>query len=161
MSKKYNMSKKRIPSTRVIATERKIKLNGWTCEIGTMNKANPTSSFVKIGGYCNPQDNDINEVMHRFQFKIERHINKITKELIGKHLPKEFNPIKVVEWTDTLVNRQKNKWTYFAIEVTNYHFGISWKDESFKDDLKLILYSIIDYLEDYDEGVYFNNKKRG
>jgi hypothetical protein len=158
LKKKYDMPIKREKSTRVIATERKIKLNGWNCEIGTMNKNNPTSSFIKISGYCNPGSLNINESMTRFQFAIGRQINKMAKQLLGNLLPKNFIPIKNVEWTDRNIFRQYNKWTYFCIEVTFYHSNIEWT-ESFKDDLKLISYAIIDYLEEYEDGIHFNKKR--
>lgn len=147
------------PPARVIATQKYVKLNGWTCEIGTMDKANPIASFIKVSGYCNPGANNINDIMTSFQYKVERHITNVTIELLGKHLPKNFIPIKIIEWSDTLPHKQFNKWSYFAIEVTNYHYGLRWSDSSFQDDLKLILYSIIDYLEEYEDGIHFNKKR--
>ncbi len=129
-------------------------VNHYKTIIGTLNVKDPSSCFIKLSGYCKPQPElDLNESMKMFERRLRRWVDDAAEQLLNGKLKSGIPIIKNVDYSDTHstsnASRINSIYTYFSVELTfffNDDFNI--KDEDNKDKMTLMLYSLIDYIEE-------------
>jgi hypothetical protein len=136
------------------------KCNGWKVEIGTIDANKGSSRFINICGYVNPYDENLNVLMGSFRNTLFKYINDCLGQVMSKYLNPSMPSIKVVDWTQSNVSHQCNKFTFWDLELTLFFKEkIDWNNQEVQDDILLVCYSIVDYLEDYDKLYFRNNRK--
>lgn len=136
------------------------KCNGWKTEIGTVDSNKGISRFINISGYVNPSDGDLNVLMASFRNSLFKYIHDCLGQVMSKYLNPNMPSIKVVEWTQSNVSHQCNKWTFWDLELTLFfNKKIDWTDDEVMDDILLVCYSIVDFIEDYDKLRFRNTRK--
>lgn len=126
-----------------VGSTTKLKLNNYRVELGQVVKGG-TSVYMSIGGYV--FDNAQISLYKQFS-----HLNERLSHLVSKSSSELFKTLNkrmpFLLTHDNTVNDTKNRWSYFNLEVTLYFTqGVTIDD--IKDDLMLIGYCILDYLED-------------
>jgi hypothetical protein len=126
-----------------VATQNKLKLNGFKVEIGQMVKGGK-SLYISIGG----------DVFDSGQISLSKNFSKLNERLshmIAKSASELFKTLNktmpFILTHDISENKTKNRWSYFNIELTLF-FTEGIKYDDYKDDFLLMGYVILDYLED-------------
>ncbi len=136
------------------------KCQGWKTQIGTVNANKGSSRFINISGYVNPSDGDINVLMASFRHSLYRYINDCLGQIMSKYLNQSMPTIKVVEWTSSNRSHQCNKFTFWDLELTLFFKDkVDWSNKEVEDDIMLVCYSIVDFIEDYDKLAFRPNRK--
>jgi len=160
VNKDMDMETQEIKKAQHIGRELNTKCNGWKTQIGTVDSNKGISRFINISGYVNPSDGDLNVLMASFRNSLFKYIHDCLGQVMTKYLNPNMPSIKVVEWTRTNVSHQCNKWTFWDLELTLFfNQKIDWTDKEVMDDILLVCYSIVDFIEDYDKLSFKKSRK--
>jgi hypothetical protein len=140
--------------TKVLGSTLTTRINNYKVEYGVLDRDNARSCFINIGGYINPLDNNINEVMKKFRHYLTLSTRNYRDAF--ENLDRSMPPVTVVEWSEENTQGLKNKNSYFNIEFCIY-FSEIVKLKKIEDDIFLFCYCVTDFLDQYQE-VIFSSK---
>jgi hypothetical protein len=126
-----------------VGTSNKLKLNDFKVEIGQVVKGG-NSVYISIGGdVFDSGQISLSKNFSRLNERLSHIVSKSASELfktLNKRMP-------FILTHDCAELKTKDKWSYFNLEVTLY-FSEGVRIPDINDDLMLMGYIILDYLED-------------
>lgn len=137
-----------------VGTQSQVRLNDYKFEIGQMQKGGK-SIYMNLCAYVYHND-DIKLSKHfsRLNERLSHWVNKSSLELFKTRLNKKMPFILTHDHSEL---KTKDIWTFFNVEITLFFVDGVMIDDV-RDELYLIGYSLIDWLEEYDK-LEFKSRK--
>jgi len=140
------------------------KINGFESEFGIVDTRTPFSVYLNLSGWVMPVTGDLTAHMKRFETRLRFWTDNALGQLFKGKLNPRMPIIRIVNHADSIITsnaaRVNTTYTFFDIELNLFFFeGISVRDEKTKENMLLLLYSMVEFLSENRELTFQPTKK--